>query len=117
MYRPVYLIAGLMAFVAGTIGIFLPLLPTVPFYILAAFCFGRSNPAWERRLLEHPQFGPHILAWREKGAISRRAKYLAVAMLSISAAVGLYTLRLPWGAIPPLVAVVCGTWILTRPDK
>lgn len=117
MRRPIYLLAGLAAFTAGTIGIFLPLLPTVPFYILAAFCFGRSNPAWEQRLLDHPRFGSHIIAWRERGAISRRAKYLAIGMLSMSAAIGLFALRLPWSVIPALVAVVTGTWIWTRPDR
>lgn len=117
MRRPIYLIAGLAAFATGTLGIFLPLLPTVPFYILAAFCFGKCNPAWEQRLLDHPSFGPHIIAWREKGAIARRAKYLAVAMLSASAALGLFALSLPWALLPAIVAVITGTWILTRPDK
>jgi len=106
-----------MALAAGTVGIFLPLLPTVPFYILAAFCFGKSNPAWEERLLRHPRFGPHIVAWREKGAIAPYAKRLAIGMLSLSAAVGLFALPLPWSLIPLAVAILSGAWIWTRPDR
>lgn len=117
MRRPLYLLSGLTAFAAGTVGIFLPLLPTVPFYILAAFCFGRSNPAWEARLLAHPRFGPHIRAWREKGAISPYAKRLALAMLGLSAAVGLFALPFPWSLLPLGVAIVTGSWIWTRPDR
>ena len=67
--QQLYLYAGLLAVALGTVGIVLPLLPTVPFMILAAFCFARSSPALEARLLNHPKFGPHLVAWREKGAI------------------------------------------------
>ncbi|HEX7944803.1 MAG TPA: YbaN family protein [Phenylobacterium sp.] len=47
---------GVGSLVLGAIGVVLPLLPTVPFVILAAYCFGRSDPRIERWLLEHPQF-------------------------------------------------------------
>ncbi len=114
--RPVYTMIGLLSVGLGIIGIFLPLLPTVPFMILAAFCFARANPVWERRLLDHPRFGPHIVAWRERGAISRRGKAMALLALAASAAVGLATLP-GWHAYMPLaVALVSGTWIATRPD-
>lgn len=115
MWRNLYLFAGAAAFATGTIGIFLPLLPTVPFYILAAFCFGRSNPVWEARLLDHPQFGHHIRRWRDRGSISRRAKSFAITMLGGSAIIGLITLPMPWSLLPLAVAIITGTWIATRP--
>jgi len=114
--RPVYLAVGLASVALGAVGVFLPLLPTVPFMILAAFCFARANPAWERRLLDHPRFGPHIVAWRTRGAISRRGKAMAMAALALSAALGLVMLD-GWRAFVPLaVALVSGAWIATRPD-
>lgn len=113
--RRIYFALGMAAFAVGTIGIALPLLPTVPFYILAAFLFGKGNPAWERRLLDHRTIGPHIRAWRERGAISRRGKIAAVATLAGSAAIGLYALPMPWALVPAGVAIVCGSWIATRP--
>ncbi|WP_156681649.1 YbaN family protein [Sphingomonas profundi] len=115
MRRRLYLGLGIVAFVVGSVGIALPLLPTVPFYILAAFCFGKGSPALERRLLDHPTAGPHIRAWRERGAISRRGKIAALAMLAASAAIGLAVLPMPWGLLPGAVAIVTGGWIATRP--
>src|SRR3546814_2859167 len=66
MRRHFYLACGFLSLGLGAIGAFLPLLPTVPFMILAAFCFARSSPALEARLLEHRHFGPHIRRWRER---------------------------------------------------
>ena len=77
--RLAYRIFGIAALGLGFAGLFLPLLPTVPFVLLAAFCFARSNPAWEARLLAHPTLGPHIQAWRANGSISRKGKIAAVA--------------------------------------
>jgi uncharacterized protein len=99
------------------LGAFLPLLPTVPFVILAAFCFARSNPAWERRLIEHPRFGPHIKAWRQRGAISRHGKRAALAAFAVSAVVGLVSIAFPWSLIPLAVALIGGSWIHTRPGN
>src|SRR3546814_2388991 len=73
----------------GGLGVLLPLLPTVPFIILAAFCFARSSTALERKLLDNPRFGPAIRLWREKGAISRRGKRAALAAFAFSAVLGL----------------------------
>ncbi len=114
--RPVYLTVGLLSVALGIVGIVLPLLPTVPFMILAAFCFAKASPAWEQRLLDHPRFGPHIVAWRTRGAISRRGKAMAVTALAASSALGFVMLD-GWHAWMPLtVALVSGSWIVTRPS-
>ena len=114
--RPIYTAVGVTSVVLGAIGIVVPLLPTVPFMILAAFCFARANPVWERRLLDHPRFGPHIVAWRTRGAISRRGKAMAGVALAASAGVGLATLS-GWPAYLPLaVALISGSWIASRPS-
>lgn len=107
---------GLLSAAIGVVGAFLPLLPTVPFMLLAAFFFARGNPAWEARLLAHPRFGPPIRDWRERGAIGRRAKAISVTMLAGSAVFGLLALPGHWKWIPLGVALVSGTFILTRPS-
>lgn len=114
--RSLYFSLGLLAVALGTVGIFVPLLPTVPFYILAAFCFGRSHPALERWLLDHPKFGESIRMWRAKGAISPRGKKAAIAAFVISAVSGYALTPWPWALIPPVIAVIGSLWIWSRPD-
>lgn len=108
--------AGLVAAALGIIGMVLPVMPTVPFMLLAAFCFARSNPAWEQRLLADPRFGPAIRAWRERRAIGRRAKAAALLGLAGSAVMGMLLVAPPWGFVPLGVALLVGPWLLTRPD-
>ena len=116
MLRLGYLSLGFLALGLGAIGIFLPLLPTVPFIILAAFFFARSSPRLEAKLLDHAQMGPHIRAWREKGAVSRKGKRAALIAFGVSAAIGLVTLSFPWLLLPLTAASVGGLWIATRPE-
>src|SRR5690606_18963126 len=79
--------AALAALGLGLVGLAVPVLPTVPFLIVAAWAAGKSSPALERRLLAHPRYGPQIRAWRERGAVPRRAKWLASLAMIASAAV------------------------------
>lgn len=115
--RRLYLAAGWASVAAGSLGIFLPILPTVPFMILAAFCFTRSSPALEAKLLNHPRYGPHLVAWREKGVVSRRAKWSATTAFIASALIGALTLALPWAMLPAIVGLICGSWLWTRPEQ
>ena len=116
MMRLAYLLAGWTALLIGAAGVLLPLLPTVPFVILAAFCFARGSPRLERWLVEHRRFGPHIAAWRTRGAISRAGKRAALACFAISAALGLVLLAFPWSLLPLVAAAAGGSWIATRPE-
>lgn len=115
MLRIGFLVAGFASLFLGAVGALLPLLPTVPFVILAAYCFARSSPALERRLLADPRFGPHIAAWRERGAISPRGKAAAIVAFALSAAAGLALLPWPWTLVPLAAAAIGGGWILSRP--
>ena len=114
--RIAYLSGGIISVALGAIGAFLPLLPTVPFLILAAFCFARSNPVWEQKLLNHPRYGATLRAWREKGVVGRRAKWAATSAFILSAVLGFVMLSLPWSLIPLGVGLVCGTWLWRRPE-
>jgi len=85
--RIIWFVVGCLAVALGVIGILLPLLPTVPFLLLAAFAFGKSSKRLETWLLTHPKLGPPIHDWRANGAIRRRVKWMAT--LSIVATFGL----------------------------
>lgn len=102
--------------VLGAVGVVLPLLPTVPFMILAAYCFGRSDPRIERWLLDHRHFGPSIRRWRESGAISRRGKVAATVAFMASIALALVLSPFPWSLIPVAAALIAGSWIWSRPE-
>lgn len=109
--RFLYRTAGLASLALGAAGVFLPLLPTVPFILLAAFCFARSDARLARWIEEHPAFGPHIAAWRRSRAVTLKGKRAAWAAFGLSAAVGLVFLPLPW-SLAPLAAGVAGSlWI------
>lgn len=114
--RPFWLAAGLLAVGLGILGIALPVLPTVPFFLLAAFCFARSHPVWEQRLLNHPKYGPPLRQWREQGAIPRRAKWAALIGMALSIAISAVALGWPWVLMPVAICGASGWWIWTRPE-
>jgi len=117
MLRIIWTLAGGLALMIGVLGIVLPLVPTTPLLLLAAFCFARASPRLEMWLVEHPRLGPPIRDWRAEGAISRRGK--ALAMIAITATFGLsLALRLPLSVLG-IQAVTLGAvslFILTRPN-
>ncbi|WP_269930318.1 YbaN family protein [Aminobacter sp. HY435] len=112
----IWLAAGTVALLAGLIGIFLPLIPTTPFLVLAAFCYSRSSEQLHSRLLANRRVGRAIRDWHAYGAISRSAKRLA--LLSMAFALSLSML-----AGVPLVAITvqatamlaAAAFIVTRP--
>lgn len=112
--RSLYLAGGIFFAGLGAIGAALPILPTVPFLLLAVFCFARSNPAWERKILDHPQWGPQVRNWTERRAINRRAKVMAIGAMATGAVVTYLTLGHPWYWLSIAILLICGSWIWTR---
>ena len=113
-----WFLAGCVSLGLGLLGIPLPGLPTVPFLILAAFCFARSSDRVHDWLVTHPKLGPPIRDWRERGAIRRRAKVIATGTILASFAISLW-INLPWWALALQVSVLlCVTaFIWTRPSE
>ena len=112
--RPLYLAGGIVSVGLGMIGAVLPIMPTVPFLLLAVFCFARSNRAWEQRILDHPQWGPQILDWRERRAIRRPAKIAAITAMAAGVFFTWLTLGVPYVFVSAAILVICGSWIATR---
>lgn len=117
LLKPFYLFFGLLSVTLGIIGIFLPLLPTVPFLILAAFCFARSNTRLETWLVDHPLYGGHIRLWRDRRAISRKGKRAALFAFAVSIALSLLLVPWPWWLATAAAALVTGSWIWRRPES
>ncbi|MCL7465493.1 YbaN family protein [Phaeovulum sp. NW3] len=116
--RFLWLIAGLVCFALGVIGAFLPLLPTVPLMLLAAFCFARSSERLHNWLLSHPRFGPAIIDWSERRSIARPAKWAAsvsiLAAFALSVALGVGPKIL---VIQGIVLIAVAVFIWSRPDS
>jgi len=81
MRRRLWLLLGLASIGCGIVGTALPLVPTTPFLLLAAYAFARSSPRLHAWLLAHPRFGPLIEDWHRHRAIHRRAKVAALALI------------------------------------
>jgi uncharacterized membrane protein YbaN (DUF454 family) len=94
--RGFFLIIGLCSLVLGIIGIALPLLPTVPFILLAAFCFARSSERLHQWLVTHPWFAEGIYQWQSKRALSRSLKRKAMLMSCLSFVISITIVPIVW---------------------
>ena len=110
-------ILGLVAFVFGAIGLFLPIWPTTVFWIVAALAFARSNPAWAEWTYARPKIGPPIRTFVETGALSRAGKTAALGGMALAGAV---MIALFWKKPVPLgiglsVLGAGALFVITRP--
>jgi uncharacterized membrane protein YbaN (DUF454 family) len=108
--------AGGTSLLLGIAGIFLPLLPTTPFVLLAAACFSRGSTRCEAWLLVHPRFGPMVRDWRQHRAVPLRAKQLALVMMAIGSVTAAFTLpRLQW--LPAVCCAAVAWWLWHLPTR
>ena len=112
--RLLYRILGFVAVGLGAIGAVLPIMPTVPFLLLAVYFFARSSPELEEKILDHPHWGPQVRDWRERKAISRTSKTIAIGAMATGAVVTYFTLGHPYYWISIAILVLAGSWIATR---
>ena len=108
---------GIIALALGGVGIFVPLLPTTPLVLVAAFAFANSSERLHQWLLDHNVFGPLIDNWRRHRAISRTAKAMSVlSMVAILVISWFMGITLPIIAVQALVLGCAAAFILTRPS-
>ncbi len=84
MFKPVLFAFGWLFFLLGFIGAFIPVLPTTPFLLLAAFFFSRSSPRFHSWLLAMPIFGEAVVDWNQRRVIRTKAKIMCCSMLTVS---------------------------------
>ncbi len=109
-------LAGL-SFSFGVLGIFLPLLPTTVFMIVAVYCASRGSPRFEAWIRSRHYVGPMLVTWEQERAIPRRAKWAAVSMIGLSALIVVLSLGhgwTRWGVIALLILIA--VWLATRPE-
>lgn len=117
--RVLLVLLGVAATITGVIGIFLPVLPTTPFLLVAAWAFARSSPRLHTWLREHPRLGAYVRDWEEAGVVPVRAKVLSVSMMTASVVwVAMTTKAPPIGVISMAVCLgAVGVWLVTRPSR
>ena len=108
---------GGLCLITGVVGIVLPLLPTTPFVLLAAYCFSQGSARWEQWLLLHPRWGPMVQDWRTKRALPLRAKQLATGMMALSSIASWWWLAPHVGWIPGVCCAVVAVWLWRLPTR
>ena len=117
-----WLLQGLavVSLVMAGVGIVLPVMPTVPFLVVAAWAASRSSPRLHARLLAHKRFGPYLRDWSEAGVVPRRAKWFSTLMMGGSAAGMLVLTPAGWAALlalPATCMVLILVWLWRRPEQ
>jgi uncharacterized membrane protein YbaN (DUF454 family) len=115
--RGVWLSAGCLCLLLGTVGIVMPLLPTVDFYVLAAWCFGRASRRWEHWLVHHPRIGPLVREWRADRSVPLKAKWLATLSMTLSCLWAAHVMPLRTAWIPALFCLCVAAYLWTRPTR
>lgn len=119
MKKIVLLTFGHFFLILGIIGAFLPVLPTTPFLLLAAYFYSKSSERIHSWLMNHKQLGPPLRDWHHHGVISLKAKWIATIMLGL-----VITWRIPTLDIALAIKLFAGTvlvgvliFIWSRPSK
>jgi uncharacterized membrane protein YbaN (DUF454 family) len=109
-----YAALGFCALALAVVGVIVPGLPTTVFVIVAAYCFARSVPAWERRLVTHRWLGAGMRRFRDTGGMSRRAKAGALAAMWVSVGISALVLArtAPAATVVVIVMACIGTLVL-----
>lgn len=115
--RAPFLVAGALSLGLGVVGLFLPLVPTTVFMLIAAYFFSRSSPRLHSWLVNHRCFGAPIRNWQLQGAIARKAKAAAVSLMLASVLLS-FALGFPPAVllIQLLVLLPVSLFILTRSE-
>ncbi|WP_337833282.1 YbaN family protein [Geoanaerobacter pelophilus] len=111
--------AGIASTALGIIGIFLPLIPTVPLLLLAAACFARSSEKFHQWLLEHDRLGPLIKGYVDGSGIPIRAKITAISMVWVTIPISAFlVIKATWLRVL-LIAIAIGitSYLIYLPSR
>ncbi|MEH6812013.1 MAG: YbaN family protein [Motiliproteus sp.] len=119
MTKPLYLAIGILSLMLGLIGVLLPLLPTTPFVIVAAYCFSRSSPRFYSLLISNKLFGPLILGWERDGVIPLKVKILSTTMMVVMISYPVIFKDIAWwlDSIMIATALIGLIYVWSRPSR
>ena len=105
-----YIVSGTLCLILGSIGLFVPILPTTPFWLLTAWLYTRSSPYLYRKVMNIPLFGNCIRNFHEYKAIPLRGKIITITTLWITIGISIWIIAKVWIAIL-LIAIAIGITI------
>jgi uncharacterized membrane protein YbaN (DUF454 family) len=115
MVRILWITFGSISLVLGLVGIILPVLPTTPFLLIAAYCYARGSKRMHNWLLNHRWFGKYIRNYMEGKGIPRRSKIIAIAFIWITITfTALFLIKLIWLRIILFIIATAVTVYLIR---
>ncbi len=94
--KTLLIISGTLSVGLGVLGMFLPLLPTTPFLLLAAYCYARSSPRFYNWLISNRWCGEYIRNYREGKGITRKHKMLAIILLWLTISYSIWVISAWW---------------------
>ncbi|WP_154224517.1 YbaN family protein [Marinicella rhabdoformis] len=115
--KPFWLLLGFISVVLAVVGVILPLLPTTPFLLLAAFCFSQSSTKAHQWLINHRLFGPLINDWQQHGKIRRKVKVVALSTMALMPILSWFLGASYWALWAQTgVLLLVASFIITRPE-
>ncbi|GAB2784700.1 YbaN family protein [Halomonas shantousis] len=113
----IFVTLAALSFTLGVVGLFLPVMPTTCFMLLAVWLASKGSPRFAMWIRQHPRFGPSIQAWECERAIPRHAKTLAAVMLGASMLLLAFVIESLLLRVALIVSLALLTaWIVTRPE-
>ena len=116
---PLYAAAGGMFVALGVLGIFLPLLPTTPFILLAAACYARGSRRFYDWLLSQRTFGPIVHEWQQHRSIPYRTKVIAIVLMSATLGTSIiFFVRPVWLKVTlAVMGIGLAVWLYRIPSR
>jgi uncharacterized membrane protein YbaN (DUF454 family) len=112
--RYALLTVGWLAVALGVVGIFLPVLPTTPFMLLAAACFVRSSERFYVWLVEHPRLGPWFRDYLEGNGIPLKGKAYTILTMWVSIGISCWVVPLVWARVAMLLSAALVTLYIVK---
>jgi uncharacterized membrane protein YbaN (DUF454 family) len=119
LMRGLFLVFGTIALVLGVLGIFLPLLPTTPFILLAAACYARGSRRFYEWLLSQRTFGPIVHEWQQHRSIPYRTKVTAIVLMSATLGTSIiFFVRPAWLKVAlAVMGIGLAVWLYRMPSR
>lgn len=114
LVRYLLLAVGWLSVALGFIGIFVPVLPTTPFLLLAAACFVRSSQRFYNWLVMHPRLGPWFRDYLDGNGIPLKGKVYAIGTMWLSIGISCWLVPLVWARIGMLISATLVTLYILR---